>query len=324
MKHIASVDVGGTNIVCGILGEYGDVKIKRKIPTNPERGSTLIVNEIASTIKSLSSELGISFDDIIVIGLGIPGLIDSENGICLKSVNLNWVDYPIASELETILRKPVYVDNDVRMYVFGEATAGAGTGFQYVYGLTIGTGLAAAFVDNGRLYTGSKSLAGEIGHVAIDGYDFKCKCGLTGCLETIVSATGIVSQAKKKVATGQSSILQGCFPDLDFTSADVSKAALENDQLAIEVMNDTGRALGMALSWVVSITSPDVIIIGGGGSAAGNLILKPMHEEMHKRLLKDYFGNFTIKIAELGDDAGLIGSAMYALSRCNREDLVRI
>lgn len=315
MKYVAGVDVGGTNIVCGLLEQSGRLVAKRKVRTNPERGPTAILEEIADVIRSLCAEIGISLDEVVAVGMGIPGLIDPENGVCIKSVNLAWEKVSVSTILSEMLNKPVYIDNDVRQYVYGEAIVGAGKGHQLVYGLTIGTGLAAAFVNNGELYMGNQSLAGEIGHVAIDGFDFQCKCELIGCLETVVSATGIVRQAKQKLSTGKSSVLTEWYPDGDFTSADVSKAALKGDELALEVMRATGTALGMSLAWVVSILSPEVIVIGGGGSAAGDLILEPMHHEMKRRLLKDYFGKFSVKLAELGDDAGLIGSAMYALKR---------
>lgn len=314
MKYAAGVDVGGTNIECGILDELGNVLIKRKYPTKPERGVDAILESIAVTLEQLSEEAGIATHDIEVIGLGIPGLVDPEAGISLRAVNLNWNQVPVAAKLRALTGKPVFIDNDVRMYVYGEAVAGAGRGHDYVYGITIGTGLAAAFVQRGEIHRGHNFMAGEIGHVPVDHATFACGCGRIGCLETIVSATGIAKQAQTRIEQGEASLLSEWFPDVkDIRSSDVSRACLAGDDLSRDVLEQTGRVLGRALAWVVPTLSPDVIVIGGGGALAGELIFAPMREELNHRLLQDYRNHFAIKSAELSDDAGIIGSALWAL-----------
>lgn len=320
MKYAAGVDVGGTNIVCGVLDETGRVVTKRKYPTAPEIGAEGILRGIAAMIEELRAEAGVTSEDLAVIGLGIPGLVDPVAGMSRRAVNLQWEQVPVAAELHRLTGKPVYIDNDVRMYVYGEAAAGAGRGHDYVYGITIGTGLAAAFVNRGDMYHGHRFMAGEIGHVPLDGIDFACNCGRTGCLETLVSATGIARLARRKLEQGQPSLLQDWFPDAKaIRASDVSKACLQGDALAQEVLDQTGRALGEALAWVVPILSPDAIVIGGGGALAGDLIFEPMKQELNSRLLEDYRGHFVVKSAELNDDAGIIGSALNALHRHKSE-----
>ncbi len=314
MKYVAGVDVGGTNIECGILDELGHVLVKRKYPTKPERGVDVILASIALTLEQLGEEVGIAIEDIEVIGLGIPGLVDPEAGISLRAVNLNWNQVPVAAKLKDLTGKPVFIDNDVRMYVYGEAVAGAGRGHDYVYGITIGTGLAAAFVQRGEIHRGHRFMAGEIGHVPIDHVNYTCGCGRIGCLETIVSATGIARQAQTRMEQGEASLLSEWFADVkDIRSSDVSRACLAGDELSRDVLEHTGRALGRALAWVVPTLSPDLIVIGGGGALAGELIFEPMTDELNHRLLQDYRNHFTIKSAELSDDAGIIGSALWAL-----------
>lgn len=319
MRYAAGVDVGGTNIVCGILDEVGNILVKRKYPTTPEIGSRAILERIALTIEELIEEVEIAVDDVPVIGLGIPGLVDPEAGISLRAVNLNWNQVPVVAELAELTGKAVYIDNDVRMYVYGEAIAGAGSGYDYVYGITIGTGLASGFVQRGEIYYGHRFMVGEIGHVPVDHGNFACSCGRIGCLETIVSATGIARQAQTRITQGEESLLSVWFNDVsDIRSSDVSRACLAGDNLSRDVLEQTGRELGRALAWVVPIISPDVIVIGGGGALAGELITEPMREELNKRLLQDYRDKFVIENAKLNDDAGIIGSALWALHQCKQ------
>ncbi|WP_410767722.1 ROK family protein [Fontibacillus sp. BL9] len=314
MKYAAGVDVGGTNVECGILDELGNLLIKRKYRTHPERGADAILESIAITLEQLRAEAGIADHDIEVIGLGIPGLVDPEAGISLRAVNLNWNQVPVAAKLMELTGKPVFIDNDVRMYIYGEAIAGAGRGYDYVYGITIGTGLAAAFVQHGEIHRGHRFMAGEIGHIPVNHDGFACGCGRNGCLETIVSATGIAKQAQARIEQGEASLLKEWFADVkDIRSSDVSGACLAGDELSRDVLEQTGRELGRALAWVIPTLSPDVIVIGGGGALAGELIFEPMKDELNQCLLQDYRNHFAIKSAELSDTAGIIGSALWAL-----------
>lgn len=318
MRYAAGVDVGGTNIECGVLDEHGNLLLKRKYPTRPEIGADRILQSIAATLEQLYEEAGISRDEIEVIGMGIPGLVDPESGVSLRAVNLNWIQVPVEAKLREFTGKPVFIDNDVRMYTYGEAVAGAGRGYDYVYGITIGTGLAAAYVQRGEISRGHRFMAGEIGHIPVDPAGRVCGCGRTGCLETIVSASGIVRQARSRILQGEYSLLQERFADVnDIRASDVSKACQEGDGLSRDVLEQTGRELGRALSWVVPLLSPDVIVIGGGGALAGEDLAGPMRQELNARLLHDYIGQTAIRYAGLDDDAGIIGSGLWALQQFN-------
>ncbi|WNS43939.1 ROK family protein [Paenibacillus sp. MMS20-IR301] len=319
MRYAAGVDVGGTNIECGILDAQGSILLKRKMPTRPDSGAEDILQRITATLERLYAEAGVAAQDIAVIGLGIPGLVDPEVGMSLRAVNLNWIQVPVAAMLRELTGKPVFIDNDVRMYTYGEAVAGAGRGYEYIYGITIGTGLAAAYVQRGGIYRGHRFLAGEIGHIPVNPAGITCGCGRTGCLETIVSATGIARQARTRIVQGEHSLLRERFADVeDIRASDVSRASREGDGLSRDVLERTGRELGRALSWVVPILAPDVIIIGGGGALAGEDLTGPMRQEMNARLLQDYAGRTAIRYAALGDDAGVIGSGLWALSQLNK------
>lgn len=319
MDYVAGVDVGGTNIVCGLLGDGGKVIAKVKYPTAAENGPEAVIRSIADALQRLCAETGIGMDRLKVIGIGIPGLVDPANGISVRAVNLRWAHVPVAERLTQMTGIPVYIDNDVRMYVYGEAAAGAGRGFGYVFGVTIGTGLASAFVDHGQMYLGHRYIAGEIGHVPMDGIDTLCNCGNRGCLETVVSATGIARQARQRLQNGEHSLLREWFPGIhEISAGDVSRACAAGDEMSRDILAGTGRMLGQALSWVLPILSPDVIIIGGGAALAGEALVGPMKQELNARLLRDYLGHFTVDYAELNDDAGVIGSGLWALRRYNQ------
>lgn len=310
------VDVGGTNIECGVMDGSGKVVSRLRRPTLPGEGQEAVIGRIAGMATEAAVSAGLSIGRISAVGIGNPGFIDPIRGISLDSVNLGWRNVPTADLLTARLGLPVYVENDVKTYVYGEAMAGAGVGFRYVFGLTIGTGLAGAFVSDGSIFGGGDFLAGEIGHIPFDEIGYRCNCGLNGCLETMVSATGIARQAADAVKQGAGGILAERYAHAGaITAKDVHDAYTEGDPTARSVLDRTGRLLGKALSFVVPVLSPDVIIIGGGAAQAGAALLGPMEEELRGRLLPAYAERLQIRQAALGHDAGVIGNALYAKMR---------
>jgi glucokinase len=323
VKYLVGIDVGGTNIVCGLLDSEGNLLRKIKRPTEAHLGSEHVIDKIAQMVLSLFSSEQINHGQVLAVGIGNPGLVDPVRGISLFAGNLGWKDVEVAEPLQKRLNVPVFIDNDVRMYVLGEAIKGAGKGYDHVLGITLGTGIAAAMVIQGQLYYGSGYMAGEIGHIQMEGEQAACACGMRGCLETVTSATGIVRQVREAIANGKSSILRTWFPSGDLsglTAADVSKAYDAGDGVAMEVMRHTGRLLGKALSSAVSLFSPDVIVIGGGVAQAGERLLEPMREELKRSVYQGYWARLSIRMAELLDDAGVIGSAIYAMRRMGEHD----
>jgi glucokinase len=321
MGYLIGMDIGGTNIVCGLLDPDGKLIRKMKLPTEVEQGSVYVISKISNMIKELLAAENISTPSLKAVGVGMPGFVDPMQGISLFAANLQWKDVPLAALLSSQINTPVFIDNDVRMYVYGEAMNGAGQGYDTVFGLTIGTGLASALVSNGELYYGGGFLAGEIGHIPMEGVQQLCNCGMIGCLETIVSATGIARQARSAIHAGNKSILQEWHSDLsEITALDVSKAYDLDDKAALKVMQYSGKLLGRGLSYAVPILSPDIIIIGGGAALAGERLLAPMREELRRLVHPMYWERLQIKQAEWIDDAGVIGSALYAKSRVDNAD----
>jgi glucokinase len=321
MGYKIGIDVGGTNIVCGVIDGDGRLIGKLKRPTESRRGFAAVIDRIAAMVSEVLDAHGIARTDVEAIGAGIPGFVDPLQGVVRKAGNLGWDDAPVAEALGVKTGLPVFIDNDVRMYVFGEAMCGAGRGFDVVLGLTVGTGMAAAVVDHGRLYYGGGFMAGELGHIRMEGIDYACGCGMTGCLETVVSATGIARLGREKAAAGATVLADwfGGKPD-ELTAADVSRAYDLGDAAAIEVMDKVGTMLGRGLSYATTLFSPDVIVIGGGAAQAGERLLRPMREELRRLVHPMYWERLEIRTAELADDAGVIGSAMNAAERlaCSR------
>lgn len=318
MEVFAGVDVGGTNIVCGLVSSAGQVVHKLKRPTEAGRGPDAVLERIAAMIEeavaSYRGEDGQSVT-LAAAGIGLPGLVDPEEGIAKFAGNLGWRDLPAASRLKARLQLPVFIDNDVRTYVFGEALYGAGAGTGHVIGVTIGTGIASAMVNEGSLFYGFRHMSGELGHIVMEGLSDPCPCGLTGCLETYASASGMVRQARKAIESGESTVLRSWFPGerlAELTAADLSRAYDQGDALAVSILERAGSLLGRALSYAVSLNSPEMIIIGGGGALAGDRILKPLERELMSRILPDYRDRLKIVPAMHNDDAGVTGSAMYA------------
>jgi len=316
-EYWIGVDIGGTNIVCGAVNDEGRLLAMLKRPTPVDQGSDAVMDRVAVMVQEMLRANQLDIHSVAGAGIGTPGHVDPIAGKVLQASNLNWRDVPIAAGLSSRLEIPVFADNDVRMYVYGEAKVGAGKHFANVLGITIGTGLAAAFVYQGQLLHGSQFLAGEIGHIPMNEISYPCVCGLTGCLETMASGTGIVRQARDYLQAGHPTLLRQ-IPSEQIASEEVSKACDAGDRLAIDIMNRTGRLLGKGLAAAITLFSPDVLVIGGGVAAAGDRLLQPMKEAIRELVYEGYWSHLTISVARHPELAGVMGSAIFAKERLAR------
>lgn len=316
-KGIIGVDIGGTNTVIGLFQEDLTLIEKKSIPTLkpnlPEKTNNPkeYLDVLAKEIKELAEKNGYE-NQIQCVGIGVPGLVNPDQGVVINAVNLGYDHVPFAKFMSERLNGiPVFIDNDVRTYTRGEAQQGAGKGSKNIICLTLGTGMAAGIMVNGEMITGSEFFAGELGHDYVPGNETPCNCGKVGCVETIASATGISRLAKEAVNNNKETILAEI--DGEITSKDVYEASQKGDKVALEIFDYVGRTLGFKLLTTTVLLNPEVIIIGGGVAAAGKLITEPI-----ERVLKEYYFNTTIpeiKIGELGDSAGLIGAATLAKAK---------
>ncbi len=308
------VDLGGTNIAIGIVDENYKIVLKDKVPTRTERDTSEIIDDMANLCKSLVERLGITFDDIGYAGIAAPGSIDPVNGVVRYSNNINMADYPIADELKKrIPLKKVYVENDANAAALAEAKAGAGKGLNDVIMITLGTGVGGGIVIGGKLYSGFNYAGAELGHTVIEANGRACTCGRKGCFEAYSSATGLINMTKEKLQETKDTIMwEMVGGDIANTSGRTAfDASRKGDKAGQEVVDMYIGYLACGLANMINIFQPEVLCIGGGVCGEGDYLLNPL-----KELIKaNTYGyerqerNTELKIAELGNDAGIIGAA---------------
>lgn len=314
MSYVIGMDIGGTNVVAGLFDSQGTLVRKIKTPTEKGSGSDGLLLQLAGLASELLEAEGVARERLGAIGLGLPGFIDPNGGF-VDAANLPLARTPVSERLSELTGVPVTVQNDVKMIVYGESLRGAGRSLPHVLGVTLGTGMASAWVSQGRLHDGAGNLAGELGHITFADIPYVCGCGMKGCIETVASATGIARQARDAISEGWSGPLSVRFPADrlgELTSKDVSEACGEGDAMAVEVYRRTANWLSQALVPVIAVLSPDVVVVGGGVASAGNVFFEPLTAAIAERLHPLLRERLRIVPPLLGDDAGLYGSAEYA------------
>ncbi|GGP12068.1 ROK family glucokinase [Oceanobacillus neutriphilus] len=309
MKKMIGIDIGGTSIKIGLINNKGSIMKKWEIKTNREINGRYIIDDIWNSIElNLSNEL--TTNEILGLGVGAPGFVDKKTGLVYEAVNLGWKNYPIGKRLKEISNLPVFIENDANLAALGENWIGAGKQAEFLIAITLGTGVGSGVIVNGSILSGANGTAAEIGHIIYDSNGVLCNCGRVGCLDTIVSARGIVNQLlDKKEGNGSGSIWRNLVCKEHITAKDVFEYASKGDKDCQEVITKTTDILGKALSDVATIINPSKILIGGGVSKAGSQLLDPVIKAFQKYSLHRINEACEIKIAELGNDAGIIGAA---------------
>jgi len=308
------IDLGGTNIHAGIVNKNHEVLCRRFVPTLVEEGRDPVIERLFTVIQELKGQY--PPESIQGIGIGAAGIIDIERGVIVTSPNFpGWQDVPLRDIISRRFNIPTILDNDANAAVFGEHWAGAGQGCSSMIGLTLGTGVGGGIILDGRLWHGHQGMAGEIGHMTIVPDGLQCPCGNRGCLEAYVSATGIV---RRTIARLGDRSAQGLFAAAgiekpgELTAAHVHRAALGGDDMARDILRETGVYLGIAIGNLINILDTELFIIGGGASNAWDSFYPSMAEEARRRSLPGPAGMVRIVRAHLGDDAGLIGACGLA------------
>ncbi len=304
-SHYVGVDVGGTTIKIGMFSDTGDLMEKWEIPTNTENNGERILPDIVDSIEGKREEYG---GNILGIGVGIPGPM-TEDGVVLQCTNFGWGVFNVKNALASLTGVGnVKVGNDANVAALGEMWKGGGRGCDSIVMVTLGTGCGGGIILNGKVLTGSKGAGGEIGHIKVEPNETEaCGCGNKGCLEQYASATGIVRMAKKNLP-GDSCLTQ-CS---DITAKDVFDGAKAGDSYCLEIVEKFGKYLGVALSDVAHVVDPEAFVIGGGVSAAGQIILDVVQKYFDQNAmyaLKDT----KFHLAELGNDAGIYGAVRMVL-----------
>ena len=342
MKYSVGVDLGGTDIKAGLVSSEGDISCRVVLPTDVEVGGPKVVAaRIAEAVRQVLMKAEVTGIEVISneigVGLGAPGLIIAETGVIHFSPNFpGWTDIPLVDYVNVELAKlhpskgrvecnsqahanekckPVLkgMDNDVNAMTLGELRHGAGVGYESIVALTLGTGVGGGVVIDGQVYHGSQNTAGELGHTVVEPNGRYCGCGNQGCLEAYAGAKNIVERTQEKMKTRHSTILASTTTnETPLTPREIAKAAQTGDQIAVEIFAETGRYIGIALTSIAHILNPQIAIIGGGIAEAGEeLLFGPIRTELSKRAM-DIPARMRVVKAHLGNDAGIVGSAMLA------------
>jgi glucokinase len=318
MKSYAiGVDLGGTFIKAALVTSLGDIIHKVEITSERERGPDGVIENICRSIRLIMNESNVEEEEISAIGLGSPGPLDTKNGIVCNAVNLpGWINIPLRDRIEEVFGIPANLENDANVAAYGEYWKGAGQNSSIMLAYTLGTGVGGGIIINGKLIRGTSDCAGELGHVTIVPDGRLCGCGNQGCLEAYASASALVRIAELNMRQGRAPLLQKWVNEgKSLTAKLVDEAHRAGDAFAKEILEEVGYYLGLGVSSAVMAMNPDVIVIGGGMMKAGEVILTPLRREVKRRVFPEHFQNLKIVPAQLGNDAGVIGSAGLALDR---------
>jgi len=316
MRYILGVDLGGTNIVVGTVAENGSaVHGVCTDATRAEEGADAVVARIArlcwESLAGAAREAGVRREDVGGVGIGSPGPLDRQQGLVLVTPNLGWRNFPLRQRVSDALGLPGALDNDANCAVFGEWFMGAGRGSKVCVGITIGTGIGGGIVIGGRLFHGVSDAAGEIGHATIDINGRRCKCGNYGCLEAYASGPAIAARAVEEIEAGAGSRLpEYVGGDLaGITAQTVYQAAKDGDDLAREIVRDTARFLGTGVANMINVFNPDVFVVLGGVTQAGDQLFTPLRAEVARRAFKPLVEACRIVPGSLPGTAGVVGAA---------------
>lgn len=311
-KYVFGIDVGGTTVKLGLFDKEGNLLDKWEIPTRTENGGENILPDTAESILSKMKEKDITKDEVIGAGLGAPGPIDAD-GTVYGAVNLGWGTFSIRDTLADLLGIRVKAGNDANVAALGEMWKGGGKGCKNMIAVTLGTGVGGGIIINGEMLTGAAGAGGEIGHIHVqDGEADVCGCGNTGCLEQYASATGVVRLAKRVLqASSEPSVLRKRPADTISAKA-VFDAVKAGDAVAVQIAEQFGEYLGKGLGVIAGVVNPEIFVIGGGVSKAGDILfdfIKPYFNETVFKGCK----NVEFALATLGNDAGIYGAAKLVL-----------
>ena len=308
-KYVFGVDVGGTTVKMGLFNVEGEVLDKWEIKTRTENGGEAILPDIAAAANAKLEEKGIAKEEVAGLGIGIPGPVD-EDGVVPHTANLGWGYKEVSKELSELTGLPCKGGNDANVAALGEMWKGGAAGYNNVVMVTLGTGVGGGIIIGGKILTGSNGAGGEIGHLHVDdNIPGQCGCGNKGCLEQVASATGITNLANQALAASDkpSMLREG-----EVSAKTVFDAVKADDELAKEVAERFGKYLGTALANITAVTDPQAIVIGGGVSKAGPILLEYVEKYYQQYCFKSC-KNVKFALATLGNDAGIYGCAKLVL-----------
>ncbi len=306
------IDLGGTGIKAGIVDEKGKILHKLSCPTGVERGHEAVIHDMAQLTLRTIQESGVPMDQIESIGIGIPGIFDARRNIVPFCTNLYWHEVPLVQLMQKEIDKPVYVGNDASVAGLGETFAGNLQGVKDSVFVTLGTGVGGGVVLSGKLFTGFNGVGTEIGHTMIMADGLKCTCGNIGCLDLYASATGLIRMGREAMGEHQDcGIAKAAGGDMDnVTGKLVIDCARDGDPIAAQVFDKYVYYICVGLVNVINTYDPEVIVLGGGISAAGQILLDAVNEKLPGMVFCKKMPYARVELATLGNDAGIIGAAL--------------
>ena len=324
-KPVVGVDMGGTKILAGVVDDSGKILGASKRATKAYAGPDEVIERMAKTVLEAVERAGLKMEDIAAVGAGTPGPLDPDEGIIWHTPNLpGWVDIPLAARLSERLETPVFIDNDVNMGTLGECTLGAAQGVRDAVGIFVGTGIGGGLVLDGQLRQGYRKNAAEVGHMVILADGPYCGCGKRGCAESVASRTAIERDIRAGLKAGRQSVMTDMIkgePNERITSGALAQAYRAGDPLVTEVLGRAQYYLGLLASAIINLVDLEVIVFGGGVvEALGEDFLAPIRPVAYQYSLNQTDIE-TVKIvpAKLGDNAALLGAAVYARERIGKK-----
>lgn len=317
MNYFVGIDIGGTNVEIGILNAQGDILGKESIKTESKKGAEDTFNRIWNKTKELAEKLKIKVEGIEAIGLGIPGPVVN-NSVVKIAANFSWNnDFPAKDLMEKVTGKPVKVGNDVKVIALGETLFGAGKGYKNSITIPIGTGIAAGIIIDGKILEGAGGAAGEFGHVVVNKEGYKCGCGLTGCLETYCSATGIVREGRRRLELDKNNALYEVIGgDLEKLEAKhIFDLAKKGDKFSSEIVDFFCEKLAEGVGMLLNIINPEIIIFTGGVVRAGEIITDGVKKYLPKYALGMTMENLIFTFGKLEEEAGIKGAAALVMNK---------
>jgi glucokinase len=319
------MDLGGTKILAAVVDQEGQILAEAKLRTRGEKGPDAVIKRLAQTARQAVKSAGLDWQAVLGVGIGAPGPVDTDRGIVYTPPNLpGWDKVPLAPRLSQALGVPVYLENDVNLGTIGEHALGAGRGTRDMVGIFVGTGVGGGLILEGKLRSGFRHAAGEVGHMVVMAGGPVCGCGQRGCLEALASRTAIERDIQIGLAAGRKSFI----PKLTgqgtrrITSGVLARATRQGDPLITEIMVRVQWYLGLLTANIVNLVDPEMVVLGGGIiEAFGAEFLKPIRATARQHFIQQTDANkVRIVVAELGDHAGVLGAAVLAHRRAGREE----
>ena len=316
MKYCFGIDIGGTTVKIGLFSEAGELLDRWEIPTRKGNDPAELLKDVKDSLENCMQEKDMVKEDVLGIGMAAPGPVTAD-GVLQNAVNIGWGSMKLGEEAEKIIGIfPVRIGNDARVAALGEAAFGAGRNAESMLMVTLGTGVGGGTVLHGKILTGVSGVAGEIGHMTIDLYETEfCGCGKKGCLEQYASTTGMVRVAEKFLQERtEDSVLR---EKEKMSAKDLWDAAKNGDPLADEITDFVCIRLGMAIANAIYLVDTEMVVIGGGVSSAGQLLLEKVEKAYQERVFA-HSRNKKFVLAELGNGAGIMGAAALILADANK------